>query len=121
MRLGDLLVSAKIVSQADVDRAMERQQEEGGRLGDLLVSMGAVSHEALDAFLQRIPQEPESIAETGIPANELLALMIKHIQASRLETLPEFVEALKLAPRIVEHLVQEAVARGLIPARLGAG
>jgi len=116
MRLGDLLVSAKIVSQGDVDRAMARQREEGGRLGDLLVAMGAVTREALDAFLQRIPQEPETIADTGIPLNELLALMIKQINVSRLETLVEFVEAIKLAPRIVEQLVQEAVARGLMAA-----
>jgi hypothetical protein len=116
MRLGDLLVSAKIVSQADIDQAMARQQEEGGRLGDLLVAMGAVTHEALEAFLKRIPPEPETIADTGIPTNELLALMVKQIHASRLETLVEFVDGLKLAPRIVEQLVQEAVARGMMAA-----
>jgi hypothetical protein len=116
LRLGDLLVSAKIVRREDVERAVSYQQRVGGRLGDALIAIGAVSQAALEEFLNRIPPEPETIPETGIAATELLNLMLKQIHLSRLETMVQFVDALKVAPRIVEELVREAVARGLLAA-----
>jgi hypothetical protein len=116
LRLGDLLVSAKIVRREDVERAVAYQQRVGGRLGDALIAIGAVSQSSLEEFLHRIPPEPETIQETGIPATELLNLMLKQIHLSRLETTLQFTDAMKVAPRIVDELVREAVARGLLAA-----
>jgi len=46
-RLGEWLVAQQAVSQADVDRALAWQREQGGRIGAILVRMGALSEEAL--------------------------------------------------------------------------
>ncbi|MDP6943524.1 MAG: ATPase, T2SS/T4P/T4SS family, partial [Myxococcota bacterium] len=43
MRLGEILVSMGVVSQASVDAALELQIEKGGRLGELLLDMEVVS------------------------------------------------------------------------------
>jgi hypothetical protein len=39
MKLGEILIAQGLVSRRDVDRALERQETEGGRLGSILVAM----------------------------------------------------------------------------------
>jgi hypothetical protein len=121
MRLGDMLISANLATPADIERAMDRQRQFGGRLGDQLVELGIISRDALDDFINKIPAEPETIADTGINATELLNLLIKQIHLARLETLAEFIDAIKLPPHLVEELIVSATVRSLIAARGAKG
>ena len=114
LRLGDLLVRAKLVTTEEVAEALQRQAVTAGRLGDTLVAMGVIRHEVLDAFLRRIPAEPTDIAATGIDENELLSLMMKLIYTSHLQSIRQFAEAIKLPFSIVQELVQMAVDRQLL-------
>jgi hypothetical protein len=116
MRLGDMLVSANLVTQADIDRAIANRTKTGGRLGDQLVALGAISRAALEGFTNQIPPEPDSLAATGINPTELINLLIKQIHMGRLETIASFIDAIKLPPRLVEELVQAAVTRKLLAA-----
>jgi len=116
VRLGELLISASLITPEDLDRATARQQEFGGRLGDHLVAAEAISRTGLEAFLNQIPAEPEMIADTGISAPELMTLLVKLIYSARLATVLQFSEAIKLPPQIVEELVHTAVARKLLVA-----
>jgi len=77
MRLGDLLIRAKRVTEEDVQRALKLGREEGGRLGDNLVAIGAIDAQALQNFLRRIPAEPQNIAATKIDETELIGLLMK--------------------------------------------
>ena len=121
MRLGDLLVAAKLVSNADIERALAHQNTAGGRLGDNLVAVGAITKETLERFIHQIPREPEDIRGTGINPTELLNLLIKLIYTTRIETVPQFIDAIKLPPQIVEELVQNAVNRNLVVAKGALG
>lgn len=114
MQLGDLLVRAKLVSAEQVGRALALQAEQGGRLGDHLVETGAIMRAALDEFLHRMPAEPENLAATGLDAGELLTLLMKLIYAGRLESVRQFVEAMKLPYHVVLDLAQMAVDRQLL-------
>jgi hypothetical protein len=114
MRLGDLLIRAKLVTEEDVAKALGRQADDGGRLGDNLVTIGAIERRVLDAFIHRIPVEPADIAATGIDETQLLSLLMKLIYAGRLETNRQFVEAIKLPYHIVLELVRMAVDRQLL-------
>ena len=114
MRLGDLLVRVKKVTEQDVTLALERQAEQGGRLGDNLVAIGAISKNALEAFIHRIPAEPANIAATGLEEGDLLSLLMRLIYTGRLESNRQFVEAIKLPYHIVLDLVQMAVDRQLL-------
>jgi len=116
MKLGDLLLSAKLITQADLDQATELQQEKGGTLADHLVAIGAISETLLARALNQIPAEPASFSDTGISATELMTLLIKLIHTSRLETVVQFIEAIKLPPQLVEALVQGAISRSLMVA-----
>ena len=114
MRLGDLLVRAKMVSVEQVREALERQNGRGGRLGDHLVATGALSQQALNGFLHRMPAEPGDLRATGIDGNELLGLLMKLMLQGRLESARQIVEAIKLPSHVVLELVRMALDRKLI-------
>lgn len=116
MRLGDLLVNANLATQEDINTALARQRESGGRLGDHLVELGTVSRKVLDNLLNKIPAEPETITDTGISATDLLDLLIKQIFMGRLQTISDFVEAIKLPPQLVQQLIDSALVRNLLVA-----
>src|ERR1019366_5505562 len=120
MRLGDLLVRAKLVTEEDVAKALDRQEAHGGRLGDNLVGIGAIDMRALDAFLHRIAGEPRDMAATRIDETELLSLLMKLIYTGRLETSRQFIDAIKLPYHVVHELVRMAVERHLLRT-LGSG
>jgi hypothetical protein len=119
MRLGDLLVRVKLVSEEDVSKALARQAERGGRLGDNLVDIGAIGARVLEAFIHRIPPEPKNVKGTGLDESDLLALLMRLIYTGGLESNKQFVEATKLPYHIVLDLVQTAVDRQLLQ-NLGA-
>jgi hypothetical protein len=121
VRLGELLISARLITPEDLARAMQRQHEFGGRLGDQLVAVDAISSAELEAFLHQIPAEPETMADTGVSQTELMTLLMKLIHASRLATAQQFIAAIKLPPQIVGELIQAAVARKLLVATGSAG
>jgi hypothetical protein len=114
MRLGDLLIQAKLVTVEDVAKALDLQAEGGGRLGDYLVATGAIPQESLDAFLHRMPAEPADIAATHLDVPDLLSLFMKLIYTGRLESVRQFVDAIKLPYHIVVDLVAMAVDRQLL-------
>ena len=114
MRLGDLLINAKLVTEKDVDAALERQSAEGGRLGDNLVAMGVVDRKVVDSFLKRIPTEPADLEATGIDKLDLMGLLLKLIYVGRLETCRQFVDAIKLPYILVNDLVKMAIDRQLL-------
>src|SRR5579871_3408751 len=116
MRLGDLLIRAGWVTPEDVERALARGRETGGRLGDNLVALGAIDQRTLNSFINRIPIEPKDIAATKIDESELIALLMKLIYTNRLEMIRDFLDAIKLPYHIVSELVRKAVDRQLLQA-----
>ena len=114
MRLGDLLMQAKMITAADVAKALEIQAEKGGRLGDLLVSIGAISQKTLHAFIHRMPREPQDLESIGIDAISMLSLLLRIVYVDHLESVRQFVEAIKLPYTIVIELVQMGVDRKLL-------
>jgi energy-coupling factor transporter ATP-binding protein EcfA2 len=104
------------VTEADVAAALARRDEHGGRLGDNLVASGAIDQATLDTYLHRIPVEPADIAATGIEENELLSLLMKLVYTSRLESVRQFIDAIKLPYHVVSELVRMAVDRQLLHA-----
>jgi hypothetical protein len=114
MRLGDLLIQAKLVTQEDVTKALAVQAEIGGRLGNGLVAIGAISQKLLDAFIHRMPTEPADIKATKIDPIDLLSLLMRIIYMDHLESVRQFIEATKLPYNIVHDLIQMAIDRKLL-------
>jgi general secretion pathway protein E len=47
LRLGELLIARNLISEQDLNRALDFQQRFGGKLGAVLIRMGALSEDAL--------------------------------------------------------------------------
>jgi hypothetical protein len=116
VRLGDILVARGLVSEADVQRAVEYQTKSGGRLGDILVAMRAISQETIEAVLHDAPEAPKKIEATGVDGVELMKLMIKDMYVASRELLTHLAEDLGLTVQVVRELTQMAVDRKLIEA-----
>ncbi len=66
-RLGQLLVSAEMITDDQLKRALSVQQKDGGRLGSNLVKLGFIDEDKLISFLSK---------QYGIPAVNLQELDI---------------------------------------------
>lgn len=96
--------------------AAQLTNERGGRLGEHLVAMGVIEQQLLDTFIHRIPAEPRDLAATRIDENDMLSLLIKLIFIGRLNSVRQYVDAIKLPLQIVTELAAMAVDRRLIHA-----
>jgi len=108
------LIRGKMVTVEQINRAVEYQLEHGGRIGQCLIATGAITQERLDAFLHRLPAEPASLEDAGVKDTHLMGLLLKLIEAGRLESVPQFADAIKLPYHIVLDLVGMAVDRKLL-------
>ncbi|MFN2386681.1 MAG: type IV-A pilus assembly ATPase PilB [Thermoanaerobaculia bacterium] len=62
VKLGDLLIKAKLVSQDQVDTALKSQREEGGKFGEALVRIGACTEADITETLSQ---------QFGVPSIDL--------------------------------------------------
>ena len=114
MFIGDILIAHKLVTQADVTSALERQKAAGGRLGDILVAQGKLKAEELEAVMHGSPTAPRTVAETGLSLPQLLNLMIKGMYAGSAETPSLIANLLRLPHRVVQLLLEQAQERKLL-------
>ena len=54
MRLGEILIERRLITQEDLDRALELQRERGDKLGKILVDLGFI---AMRDVLSRLSEQ----------------------------------------------------------------
>jgi type IV pilus assembly protein PilB len=67
VKLGDLLLKAKLITQDQLEAALKLQREEGGKLGEALVRVGAVSESNITETLSQ---------QFGVPSIDLTSFAI---------------------------------------------
>src|SRR5438876_476194 len=67
VKLGDLLLKAKLISQEQLEAALKSQREEGGKLGEALVRVGAVTETDITETLSQ---------QFGVPSIDLASFEI---------------------------------------------
>src|SRR5271167_1972056 len=67
MRLGEILMDRRLITQEDLDRALELQRERGDKLGKILVDLGFIAARDVLAALSEQLQVPLLVIE-GAPA-----------------------------------------------------
>jgi predicted ATPase with chaperone activity len=116
MRLGEILVGRGLLTLADINAALDRQLVDGGRLGENLIALGLLTAEQLSAAIHDTPAAPMTVSETGIPHRNLLNLLLKHMHLEARETAPELADQMKLLPRVIQQLLDDATTQGLVRA-----
>src|SRR6266540_2228191 len=67
VKLGDLLLKAKLITQDQLDEALKSQREEGGKIGEALVRVGAVTENDITETLSQ---------QFGVPSIDLASFEI---------------------------------------------
>lgn len=109
MSLAEVIVGRRLATVADIGAAIERQRREGGRLGDNLIALGLLTADQFAAVAGSGPPLPTTTAETGIAQRNLLNLVLKFMLLESCETTWDMAERIKLPPRIVQELFDEAM------------
>ncbi|HWP85322.1 MAG TPA: type IV-A pilus assembly ATPase PilB [Terriglobia bacterium] len=86
-RLGDLMVKENLITQAQLNQALELQKKTGGRLGSCLVKLGIVSDEDVTTFLSRQYGVP-SINLTYFEVDPDVVRLVPEDTARRYEIVP---------------------------------
>lgn len=103
--LGEQLVEKKLLTEKELQMAVERQQLQGGRIGDNLVALGLISEEELSTFFKRTPQPPKTVEETGLEISFIADLVMKHVLFMGEFTLAEVAGKVKLPASVLDKAV----------------
>ena len=114
MQLGDMLITRGLVTQADINAAMKRQETEGGRLGENLIALGVITADQIAEVVNSAPAIPTSIEDTGISERTLLNLMIKFMHVEAAETALDLANSMKLPRLLIQKLIEEAIHQRFI-------
>jgi hypothetical protein len=114
MFIGDILIGLGIATQDDVAAGLELQHAEGGGLADRLIELGRIKEADVVTAMAAIPPSPRTVADTGLTPSLLLNLLIKTIYATSVETPSQMCELLKLPPRAILELLEDASQHQLL-------
>ena len=96
-QIGQKLLKEKVITEEQLEKAIERQRLHGGRIGHNLVALGFIKPEELNQFFQRYPAAPKTIEETGLDLSFIADLILKHILFMGEFKLGDITECIKLS------------------------
>lgn len=117
MQLGEILIRRGLVTEADIEAALDLQRTVGGRLGENLIVLGSITPAQLASVINAAPAVPSDIAESGISSHNLLNLLLKFMLIEGCETVLELADRLKLPRRILQELLDVATQQRLVEAK----
>lgn len=104
--LGQKLLREKVVTEAQLHMALERQNLHGGRLGHNLVALGYTTPEELNNFFSVRPDAPSCLEDTGLDLSFIADLIMKHVLFMGEFTLKDVSDKIKLPKHIVDTAVE---------------
>jgi len=78
-KIGRLLIQQNLVTSDQLNEALERQRQMGGRVVENLVQLKYLSEGEFENFVEQAPQPPTSVEETGLGEDFLIELTLKHL------------------------------------------
>jgi type IV pilus assembly protein PilB len=80
-RLGELLVNAELITQKQLEMALEMQQQTGGAIGTMLTKLGFLSEEQLTSFIaEKQGIKVVNLSELILPENLIRRLPVELIR-----------------------------------------
>ena len=119
--LGKRLLKEGIVTEKELEDALERQQSEGGRLGQNLVALGYIKGEDLENFFRRHPVSPKNTEETGLSLPFIADLIMKHILFMGEFKLADVADRVKLPISVVDRAMEVLKRDRLVEVKGGTG
>jgi len=104
--LGTKLVKKKLLSEEQLQMALDRQLMSGGRLGYNLISLGFINEKDLAEFFKRVPPVPNSVEDTGLSLSFIVDLINKHVVLMGEFTIPMVADKVKLPIPLVDTAME---------------
>lgn len=104
--LGEKLVQANVITQAQLAEGLERQRRHGGRLGRNLIALGYVTEQEIKSMYQKHPSPPRSVEDTGLDFSFISDLVTKHILFMGEFRMADVVERVKLPLAVVSQVLE---------------
>jgi len=104
--IGERLQKEGLITEQDLEKALKRQREQGGRIGQNLVALGLISDADMSRFLNRHPVAPASFEDTGLSVAFIADLVMKHIFSLGEFKLADVVDRVKLPVSLVNRVIE---------------
>lgn len=104
--LGQKLLKANIITEEQLQKAIERQRFHGARIGHNLVALGFIKPEELNTFLEAYPSASKTIEQTGLDLSFITDLVMKHILFMGEFRLSDISENIKLPISILDAAIE---------------
>ncbi len=105
-QLGKRLLEKSLISEKQLQKALDRQRSKGGRLGQNLCDMGFLKEEKLDQIFHPVPSAPQSVAAAGLDLGFVADLALKHMLFLGEFGRNELIERIKLPATIVDAALE---------------
>jgi DNA-binding MarR family transcriptional regulator len=112
--LGESLLNKKLITEEQLNLALERQRLHGGRLGYNLIALGSIREEQLSTIFKRTPLVPKDVTDTGLDPEFVVNLTLKHALFLGEFRLPELAGRLKLPYGVVEKALDRLRQKRLV-------
>lgn len=119
--LGEKLLRSGIITEIDLEKALERQKIQGGRLGENLIALGHLDKDTLLNFFKRNPPSPMTVAETGLEVTLIEDLLLKHILSMGDFKINDLAERSKLSLAVVETVMETLRREKFVEVKGGTG
>jgi predicted ATPase with chaperone activity len=106
-QIGEKLLEERVITENQLEKALERQRLSGGRIGNNLVELGFISPDKLGEFFHAYPESPKSVEETGLELSFISDLILKHILFMGEFTIGVISSAVRLTASIVDMAIEE--------------
>jgi energy-coupling factor transporter ATP-binding protein EcfA2 len=119
--LGEKLLKSGIITEKDLEKALERQKTHGGRVGQNLIALGYIDKDTLDKFFKRNPPVPMTVTDTGLDAAQIADLLMKHMLFMGDFNIMDLAERVKLSTVVVESVLESLRRDKFIEVKGGTG
>jgi predicted ATPase with chaperone activity len=120
-RLGSRIVKKGLISENDLKKALERQRLYGGRIGFNLIELGLITEADLNDLFHFKPIQPHNVSETGIDANFLADLILKHCLFMKKFKMRDLSQKTQLSSSVILNIVDDLRKDGFIEIVQGDG
>jgi predicted ATPase with chaperone activity len=105
-QLGRRLLREGVITERQLEQALERQKHQGGRLGQNLVALNLLDEETLEKFFKMHPVAPKTVEETGLSISFIADLVLKHLLTLSEFKLADVAEVIGLPISVVDSVIE---------------
>jgi hypothetical protein len=104
--LGNRLISEGVISANQMELALERQKQHGGRLGENLIALGFITEADMGNVYATHPLPPQTVEETGLDLEFIAGLVLKHTLFMGEFKISEICGRVKLTYSVVDRALE---------------